>query len=513
MPITTLYFFILVLAAVLVYYLLPRQLQWKFLLAVSLVFYSLFAGIRAALFLLAAVVTAYGSGVFMEQAGANKRKRQLVFWMSFSVLFGLLFAFQYLNFVLRNLNPVLETIFKIQPFPLTEWMPPLGISFFTLSLLSYIIDVYWEIQKPQKNIAKFSLFGFYFPQLTSGPIVRYREMEQKLYEGHQFCYETVVFGMQRVLWGCFKKLVIADRLGLLVSQVYGNYSQYTGLELIGVTFAGTMRLYLDFSSSMDIVLGISSLFGITLPENFRKPFSALSMAEFFQRWHITLGLWLKDYVFFPAMKSRLIQKLSGGVRKRFGKRAGKMAGTFSAMLALWICMGIWHGGTWKYILGIGVLWWFFMLLDELMEPFAERLCKRAGIDREKFWYRCLRRAKVVLEYSASIPFFFGSSLRSGIGIYQQILNGSAGLYENGFFTRIKSILISCYSKYDVLILVYAIFIWAAAVILDRKGSLQSRVAGLCLPFRWMVYYILLFSVLLFAANGTNVLEGFLYANF
>lgn len=513
MPITTLYFFILVLVAVLVYYLLPKQLQWKFLLAVSLAFYILFAGIRAALFLLAAVVTAYGSGVFLERAGENTKRRKLVFWMSFFALFGLLFAFQYLNFVLRNLNLVLESIFKIQPLPLTEWMAPLGISFFTLSLLSYIIDVYWEIQKPQKNVAKFLLYGFYFPQLTSGPIVRYREMETQLYEGHRFHYETVVFGMQRVLWGCFKKLVIADRLGLLVGQVYGNYSQYTGLELIGVTFAGTMRLYLDFSSSMDIVLGLSTIFGIFLPENFRKPFSSLSMAEFFRRWHITLGLWLKDYVYFPFMKSRLIQKLSGKVRKRFGKRAGKMTATFSAMLVSWIYMGIWHGGTWKYILGSGVLWWFFLLLDELLEPFAESFCKRAGIDRGKPWYSCLRRVKVVLEYSASIPFFFGSSLRSGIGIYQQIFRNTAELYEKGFLARMKSILISCYSKYDVLILMYAIFIWAAAVALDRRGSLQSRIAGLRLPFRWMVYYILLFSVLLFAANGANVLEGFLYANF
>lgn len=512
MPITKLYFLLMIVIFLVIYYIIPRRYQWYALLAGSMGFYILFAGVKGFAFLLVAGTIAWIAGVGMEGCKSEK-VRSILFWISFIFIFGILFVFQYSDFVVSNLDRILGLFHMEKQWKLWEKTAPIGISFYSLSLLSYVIDVYWKIQKTQTNLAKVLLFGCYFPSITTGPVLRYHELENQFYRGHRFNYKKVSFGTQRVFWGLFKKLVIAERLAILVNQVYGSYLEYTGIEIVGATFVAAVRIYMDFSASMDIVLGISSAFGIDLPENFNHPFFAETLAEFWRRWHITLGLWLKDYVYYPVMKSSLLQKISRYCREHFGKKAGKRTATFLAMLVLWVCNGIWHGGAWKYILGVGITTWFFILIEELLEPYINAFCDRVHINRKALWYIWLRRGKTFVMFSCTVLFFFSQSFWEGLDIYSHIVTNMGFMSIGAFALRLKNLLLSCYCQYEFLQLCYGLAIYMVVSVLNRQGDLQEKVAGLLLPLRWGLYYLLFFSVILFAANGVNVMEGFLYANF
>ncbi|KSV58820.1 MBOAT family O-acyltransferase [Acetivibrio ethanolgignens] len=505
MPITKLNFLFIIIILCGIYYAIPKRYQRIILLAGSMGLYFWFAGKEGFVFLFVAGMVAWIAGISMGKCETGKR-RSVIFWIGFTFIFGMLFVFQYSNFVIENLNRV----FTIRYIEKTA---PIGISFYSLSLLSYIIDVYWKIQVPEKNLGKVLLFGFYFPCITMGPILRYRQVENQFCRGYAFDGKKVAFGMQRVLWGLFKKLVVAERLAVLVNQIYGSYTAYTGIEIAGATFVAAIRLYMDFSSAMDIVLGISSMFGIDLPENFEQPFLAETLAEFWRRWHITLGAWLKDYIYYPVMKSGLIQMISRFFRKHFGKKAGKRAATFLAMFILWVCAGIWHGGAWKYILGFGVTTWFFILLEEVLEPYIKAFCEKLHINRKALWYIWLRRGKTFLMFSCTVLFFFSQSLLEGIDMYSHAFLNIGIMPFGTFVLRLKEVVLTCYSRYEFLQLGYGLIVCIVVFVLNRKGNLQEKVAGLLFPFRWGLYYLLIFSILLFAVNGINVMEGFLYANF
>ena len=218
-----------------------------------------------------------------------------------------------------------------------------------------MIDVYYGIGKPQQNFLKLALYGMYFPVIISGPILKYREHGEQFFEPHAFDYKQVTFGLQRMLWGFFKKLVIAERLGIFVDTVYGDYMGYPGAYIWAATICYAFQLYTDFSGCMDIVLGMSECFGIYLPENFQTPFFAKSVAEYWRRWHITLGIWMKEYVFYPVLRSAFFTNVNKSFKKRFGKKKGKQYATFGAMFILWLTVGIWHGGDWKFVIGSGLL--------------------------------------------------------------------------------------------------------------------------------------------------------------
>lgn len=209
--------------------------------------------------------------------------------------------------------------FREAVFKTVQAAAPLGISFYTLSLLGYLFDVYYEIGKPQKNFLKFALFGFYFPVIISGPILRYRDVEQELYAPHKFDYHKFTYGLQRMLWGFFKKLVIAERLAVVVNTIYGDTDTYRGFYIAIAAIGFAFQLYADFSGGMDIVIGLSEALGIPLAENFDRPFFSKSIQEFWRRWHITLGAWLKDYLFYPLLRSKAFTKLQTDCKRSSGK--------------------------------------------------------------------------------------------------------------------------------------------------------------------------------------------------
>ena len=269
---------------------------------------------------------------------------------------------------------------------------PLGISYYTLSLIGYLADVYWKKEKAEKNYLRFFLFVVYFPKILEGPISRHRNISLQLNEGHEFDYKRVCFGLQRVMWGYFKKLIIADRLSTLVNGVFGNISLHMGSELLVAAIFGAVQLYCDFSGCMDIALGVSECFGITLEENFKQPFASRSAAEFWRRWHITLGAWFKDYVFMPLAISPRLMKISGFLRKKLGKRVGKSFLSVIPLAVVWLLTGLWHGTGANYMVW-GIYWGLLIILSSVFEPEIRKLTAKLKIDTTSPGFRFFQMSR------------------------------------------------------------------------------------------------------------------------
>ena len=362
MGITSFYFLCFFTVLLVVYYSIPRRFQWGFLLLCS-VAYCLLAGQGAlVIYPFVSVGACYMGTALLEAAPAEAAgKRRGILLMTILVNIGILFALKYVNFFINTMDGVVHLFGGPDRLIAgVDFLVPLGVSFYTFSLLGYVIDVYYGLAAHQKNILKLALYGLYFPNLISGPILKYREHAEQFFSPHDFDYQRVTQGLQRMAWGFFKKLVIAERLGVLVNTVYGDYEGYPGAYIWVATVCYAFQLYTDFSGCMDIVLGLSQSLGIALPENFQTPFFAKSVAEYWRRWHITLGVWMKDYVFYPLLRSGIFTNLNQSLKKKYGKKRGKQYATFAAMFILWLTVGIWHGGDWKFVIGSGLLHWFYI---------------------------------------------------------------------------------------------------------------------------------------------------------
>ena len=257
--------------------------------------------------------------------------------------FGMLAVLKYTNFAISNVNTLFHADIRMVKFLL-----PLGISFYTFQSVGYILDVYWKRYEPEKNIFKFALFVSFFPQILQGPIGRYSNLAHQFYEEHSFDFMRIERGVQRVLWGFFKKMVIADTAAVFVDAIFDQYQTYNGLAIFGV-LAYSAQLYGDFSGGMDVVIGIASMFGIEMDENFKRPYFSISITDFWHRWHITLGTWMKDYLFYPLSLSKGMGKFGKFAKKTFGKTYGRALPICVANIVVFLVVGIWHGAAWKFI--------------------------------------------------------------------------------------------------------------------------------------------------------------------
>ena len=346
MGITSFYFLCFFAAILIVYYLIPGRLQWLLLLACSVAYYLMTGNGLLILYPTVSVTACFlGIRLLAVIPAEEQRRRRWILTATILVNIGILVVLKYVNFGIYTIDGIAQLFGSSKTLiKSVDFLIPLGVSFYTFSLLGYVIDVYYGIAKPQRNYWKLMLYGMYFPVIISGPILKYREHGEQFFVPHRFDYRMVTRGMQRMLWGFFKKLVIAERLGTLVDTVYGGYTEYPGAYIWFATVCYAFQLYTDFSGCMDIVLGMSESLGIVLPENFQTPFFAKSVAEYWRRWHITLGVWMKEYVFFPVLRSPLFTDLNKSWKEKFGKKKGKQYVTFAAMFLLWLTVGIWHGG-------------------------------------------------------------------------------------------------------------------------------------------------------------------------
>ena len=352
MSFTSLPFLVLVLVSVGVYYLLPKKGQWVALLAASMVFYCVGGG-KTVLYVFYTAATVYVSGRLLGHFNALRRAapkeerkaitakykpyRRGVVLFACLANFVLLYILKYWNFTAELLQPLADQVSPGSQIPLSELVLPLGISYFIFQSVGYVIDVYRDKYQPEKNFAKLLLFVSFFPQMVQGPIGRFDQLAPQLLAQRSADYTNLKYGIQLMMWGYFKKMVIADRAAVLVNTVLDDPWSYSGSILaVGVLFY-CIQLYGDFSGGIDIARGVARMFGIDLAENFRRPIFSTSLTDFWRRWHITLGAWMRDYLFYPLSLSKPFGRLGRFTRKHIKGKLGKILPTSPGHLHRLLC--------------------------------------------------------------------------------------------------------------------------------------------------------------------------------
>ena len=514
MEITSFYFLCFFGVVLLLYYMLPvlagagkddensknrgAFCQWMVLLAASLLFYLLNGPFYLILYPIAAVlVTAFFTGRMVREEGQTKRKQALLINLLF--LFGLLVLMKYLRFGDTG-----------------QMIVPIGMSFYTFTLAGYAIDLYNGIGKRQKNAFALMTFGMFFPLMVSGPILKYREQGDAFFSFHGLSYRNLTHGAQRMLYGFFKKLVIAERCALVANTVFDHHAQYAGGYILLGALMFTLQLYTDFSGCMDIVLGLSEMLGLTLPENFKTPFFSKSIPEYWRRWHITLGVFMREYVFYPLLRTDLFTRLQKSLRARFGKKAGKDLTTYAAMFILWLTVGLWHGGALKYVIGSGLLHWLYIVIGMATLPFWKKVLPALHIPMEGKAADLFRILRTFLLVNIGNVFFRAGSAKAGAGMLIQSLRKTSMIpyADAAGVTNTGSLLSFGLDAVEWGVLLMSLVILLTVSLLQEKGSVRERIDTMRLPVRWMLYFGFLFYVILFGNYGPGYdAAAFIYQNF
>ena len=364
--------FLLFLAVCLaLYYAVPKRMQWMLLLAASYAFYFV-AGAFYPVFIFVTACATYVSARLIEAGRERQRryikehstefdtrgkkrayrrrcekKRKRVLLAGMLAVLLLLGVFKYADFAVENINGVLYALGSGRELDYPGLILPMGISFYVFQSVGYLLDVYWEKIPAQRSLPKYMLFISFFPQLVQGPISRYGDLSQTLYAEHPFDGREISFGAQRVLWGFFKKLVVADTILTAVETLVSD-DYYSGAWALVVMVFYSIELYADFTGGIDIAIGVAQMFGVRLQENFIRPFFSKSITEYWRRWHISMGTWFRDYVFYPLSIAPWMNGLTLRCKKRLGKGAAKRVPVYLATLVTWLATGIWHGASWNY---------------------------------------------------------------------------------------------------------------------------------------------------------------------
>ena len=509
MPFTSFYFLCLYAGILILYYLIPRKLQWVLLLAASIAYYLLSGNGVLILYPIFTCIAAYIGIRVMVKSEDTKKRRYALFFVVF-LLIGILFLLKYINFGINTINGIGSMLGIGQGLIRSlGFLVPLGISFYTFSILGYVIDVYNGIANPQNNLLKMALYGMYFPAILSGPILRYREDGEQFFAPHPFDYKQVTFGLQRMLWGFFKTLVISERMNLIVNTVYDNYTEYTGVYIWVATVCYAFQLYTNFSGCMDIALGMSQTFGIKLPENFDVPYFSKNISEYWRRWHITLGVWMKEYVFYPLLRTPIFIRLGEKCKSRFGKKKGKQLVTFTAMLVLWFTVGIWHGGDWKYVIGSGLLHWFYIVSGELLTPFFHTCMDKCHIPSNSRWLNGFRIVRTFFLVNIGFVFFRAASTTDALHMLVSAvrLRNINALFDGSLFLLGLDVI-------EFTIAVISLLILLAVSILQQKEDIRERLSRKNIIVRWTLWYVLLFYVILLGYYGPGYSAAeFIYQGF
>lgn len=495
----TSFFFLCFYAVVLgMYYAVPGRFRWCVLLAASVAGYLSAGEAPLIVYPLSASFVTFGATAFFARSG-SQRVRRAVFLAALLFLFGTLAVLKYLRLTAG------------------QGALPHGLSFYTFLLAGYLIDVYNGIAEGTTP-ARTVLYGMYFPLLVSGPILKVREDGAQFFEPHPLSYRNLTFGTQRMLWGFFQKLVISERLAVIVAEIYDHPEQYGGAYVAVGTVAFAFRLYTDFAGCMDIVLGLSETFGLTLPENFDLPFFAETISDYWRRWHITLGAWMRDYVFYPLLRTKLFFRLSTFFRKKLGKKRGGRVANYFAMFILWFTVGLWHGGALKFIIGSGLLHFAYIVAGELILPGIGRFLTARGCDLSGRLFRVLRVLRTFFLVNIGFVFFRADSTAAALRMLQ-----SAVTVWNPQVLFDGSLLALGLDWIEMTITLVSLAGFIAVSVMKlrvrEQGEvhhhlLRERIARQSLPIRWAVWFALLFYVILLGRYGPGYSAAeFIYQGF
>lgn len=503
-------------AVMLFYAVMPQRHRWKVLLAASYLFFYLLSG-KLVVYLLLSTLSIHQLGLWLDhsryaydtarkeapgsdeksalKAAYTRKKRGILL---FAVLFhiGMLAFLKYFDFFGQNANDLLGLLHLPAVIPTLKLAVPLGISFYTMQAVSYVTDVYHGKIEADDNLGRLALYMSFFPIIMEGPICRYSQTAVSLYEGKQIAYKNAAYGYQRIIWGLFKKMVIADRLNPLVNRIFEQYGDYGGAVIAAGAVLYTFQLYMDFSGCIDITIGTGEIFGTKIPENFRQPFFSRTASEFWRRWHITLGAWLKDYVFYPISLTKFVKNLSKKGKNRFGKHAGQLITSGFALLGVWLANGLWHGTGWNYIF-FGLYYFVLIFLSNVFEPMIQSGADRLGVNRNGVVYQIFQRTKLLIIVFIGEMFFRAATLTAGMEMFGKIFTDFRfGQLTDGTLLHLGISAADYAAVFGGFITVLTV-----GLIHERGISIRDRIAEFRLAPRWSIYYGTVFLVIIFGAYG------------
>lgn len=477
-----------------IYHFAPKKVRWLVILTANYVFFCMISRILIVWLLTATVVTFF-IGEWIGTISNNKihlakeqtKIKRKILALGIVLNGSVLVAFKYLG------------IFGIHP------IAPIGISYYTLQTISYMTDVYRGVIKPEKNFAKVALYLSFFPQIMEGPISRFSETADTLYAGEDIKYENFTLGYQRILWGLFKKMIIADRLATVVSKAFSKYSELDGATVMIGVICFTFQLYTEFSGCMDIVVGSGIIFGVKLPKNFRQPFFADSASDFWHRWHITLGTWFKDYIFYPVSLAKPVKKTSKKIKNLIGKQAGKFVAPSIALFCVWSLNGLWHGAKTTYIF-YGLYYFVLIFIENITEAPMKKFMEKLHIDRNGRWYRCFKIFKLFIIVNIGEMFFRAGSVRSGFLMLKKII----------FDFSFSGMRWDLGKHMDELIIAFLglMVVFIVDILHEKNISVREHIYRLSLPVRWGIWYAAIMAVIIFGAYGVGyTVTDMIYASY
>lgn len=532
MSYTSFMYLIMIGLLCIIYYIVPSKYRWVVLLGGNVVFYGA-SGLDNLVFLSLSILVTYGiankMGKIQEEFNEIKKqgiynrkelkeirktyteRKQRYLKVGLFVVIGILVVVKYTNFVLKNVYSLAGLLHIETEGMLVKLIVPMGISFYTFQMISYLVDVYNNNQEPQKNLLRYALYASFFPSVVQGPIPRYHNLGTQLEQEHPLEFDNIRDGVFLILWGLVKKLVLAERLNLFVNEIYGNYTSYQGVILVVATVFYSIQIYADFSGCMDIVTGTAKLFGIHLQQNFLRPYFSKTMPEFWRRWHASLGSWFKDYVFYPFSISTVCLKLNKNARQKFGNAAGRIIAAAVPILIVWSLTGIWHGAEWKYVVW-GLFHGTLIILSTIFGPFNEKMRERFHIRKESFCFQLFQMGRTFFLCCVGRVFFRASSLKAALGVFRnmfaatglwRLTNGN--LYKYGLNERNME-----------LVLIMMILLWFVSFLEERSGgeTIEKIVGRQHGAIQWIVLYVLLFTVVIFGSYGPGYnAAAFIYEQF
>ncbi len=492
-------------AALVAYSIAPSKLRKYVLLLVSWGYFFLLSK-WLVIYLIVATLVVYTIGLASEDE--TRRKALPVVGMVW--LFMTLFVVKYTNFTIDNLNHLFSWLGSAQTLPTVKILAPIGISYYTLEAVGYLAEVRWGRIKPEHDFVKLALFLSFFPQIMEGPIASYQDTADQLVEGKQITAVNLRDGSVRILWGLFKKMLIADRLNTMVAHMYSHYESYSGVMILAAGIAFTIQLYMEFSGVMDIIMGSGQLFGMTLPENFKQPFFAQSASEFWRRWHITLGVWLKTYLFYPITTSKLVTRwIKFSKKKLKNKYLSKVGTSAMALLPVWLFNGLWHGPHLNYIV-YGLYYFVLLLLEVILEPLKVDFYHKTGWNKDAVGVTLLRILRTWGMIVLGEMYFRASSVAMGNAMIVKIFTDfEVRTLQDGALLGVGL----DYGDYGV-ILIGTLIVFLVDLAAEWKMDLFSWIAGRRKVVRWTAYYALIMALVIFGAYGTGYQQvDLIYAGF
>mgnify|MGYP001022283022 CR=1 FL=1 len=498
-----------------VYSLMPKAWKKYFLLLVSYSFFWLISG-KLLAYLILSTFSIHYFGLWLDRiqnqmhavlAATDKENRKAVkkafisrqravVLLAVFLHIGILLVIKYTGFFTTNINSLLSFVHIPVQLEIAKYLMPIGISFFTLQALSYILDVYHGVTKADDNLFRLALFLGFFPQIVEGPICRYHQTADKLWNVKQIRYENLSLGIQRILFGMMKKIVIADRLNPLVKHVFMNDAEYEGGIIAIAAVCYTVQLYMDFSGSMDAVIGTAQIFGIKMPENFKRPFFSKTISEFWQRWHITLGTWFKDYIFYPITAAKSMKHLTSSARKKVGNHYGPLLAGSIALFCVWLCNGLWHGSAWNYIF-FGMYHFALILCGNIISPVVAWTNNKLHVNPEWFGYRLMQILRTTILVIIGELFFRANGLRAGLHMFKTMVTNFS------FSTLNDELLVKLgIDRLDFIIVGITLLIVLAVSILNEKEiDIRNVLAQKNVMLRWATLYALILYIVVFGSYG------------